>query len=127
MLTEDWMMRQVEALARSIAYLVFQKEDTAYTPTGAAEDAEIDELYRTLLEKVNAGDIGGAEDLLYQRAEPEDRRYLELAVDFYSRLNDLSDEQLEQGASPGMRCRTACGTWRRSSASPCCEKRRILP
>ena len=59
MLTEDWMMRQVEALARSIAYLVFQKEDTAYTPTGAAEDAEIDELYRTLLEKVNAGDIGG--------------------------------------------------------------------
>ena len=39
----------------------------------------------------------GAEDLLYQRAEPEDRRYLELAVDFYSRLNDLSDEQLEQG------------------------------
>ena len=97
MLTEDWMMRQVEALARSIAYLVFQKEDTAYTPTGAAEDAEIDELYRTLLEKVNAGDIGGAEDLLYQRAEPEDRRYLELAVDFYSRLNDLSDELLEQG------------------------------
>ena len=86
MLTEDWMMRQVEALARSIAYLVFQKED-----------AEIDELYRTLLGKVNAGDIGGAEDLLYQRAEPEDRRYLELAVDFYSRLNDLSDEQLEQG------------------------------
>ena len=65
MLTEDWMMRQVEALARSIAYLVFQKEDTAYTPTGAAEDAEIDELYRTLLEKVNAGDIGGAEDLLF--------------------------------------------------------------
>ena len=97
MLTEDWMLRQVEALARSIAYLVFQKEDPDYTPTGAAEDAEIDELYRTLLEKVNAGDIGGAEDLLYQRAEPEDRRYLELAVDFYSRLNDLSYEQLEQG------------------------------
>ena len=48
-------------------------------------------------EGVNAGDIGGAEDRLYQRAEPEDRRYLELAVDFYSRLNDLSDEQLEQG------------------------------
>ena len=28
MLTEDWMMRQVDALARSIAYLVFQKEST---------------------------------------------------------------------------------------------------
>ena len=65
MLTEDWMMRQVEALARSIAYLVFQKEDTAYTPTGAAEDAEIDELYRTLLEKVNAC-------LLYTSPSPRD-------------------------------------------------------
>ena len=88
-------MRQVEALARSIAYLVFQKEDTAYTPTGAAEDAEIDELYRTLLEKVNAGDIGGAEDLLFAESDPDDRRYLELAVDFYARLNDLTDAQLE--------------------------------
>ena len=28
MLTEDWMMRQVDALARSIACLVFQKEST---------------------------------------------------------------------------------------------------
>ena len=97
MLTEDWMVRQTEALARSIAYLVFQKEDTAYTPTGAAEDAEIDALHRALLEKVNAGDIGGAEDLLYERADGTDRRCLEVAVDFYSRLNDLTDGQLEQG------------------------------
>ena len=37
MLTEDWMMRQVDALARSIAYLVFQKESTGYVPAGAAE------------------------------------------------------------------------------------------
>ena len=73
MLTEDWMMRQVEALARSIAYLVFQKEDTAYTPTGAAEDAEIDELYRTLLEKCTAGHTGGGEELVYKRASPEER------------------------------------------------------
>ena len=35
MLTEDWMMRQVDALARSIAYLVFQKESTGYVPAGA--------------------------------------------------------------------------------------------
>ena len=65
MLTEDWMMRQVDALARSIAYLVFQKESTGYVPAGAAEDAALDELHRRLLEKVNAGDIGGAEDLLF--------------------------------------------------------------
>ena len=50
MLTEDWMMRQVDALARSIAYLVFQKESTGYVPAGAAEDAALDELHRRLLE-----------------------------------------------------------------------------
>ena len=43
MLTEDWMMRQVDALARSIAYLVFQKESTGYVPAGAAEDAALDQ------------------------------------------------------------------------------------
>ena len=95
MLTEDWMMRQVDALARSIANLVFQKETTDYTPTGTEEDREIDGLHRRLLEKVNAGDIGGAEDLLFAESDPDDRRYLELAVDFYARLNDLTDAQLE--------------------------------
>ena len=97
MLTEDWMMRQVEALARSIAYLVFQKDTTAYTPDGTQAGRDMDELHRALLEKVNAGDIGGAEDLLYERADGTDRRCLEVAVDFYSRLNDLTDGQLEQG------------------------------
>ena len=87
MLTEDWMMRQVDALARSIAYLVFQKDSTDYVPGGTAEDAALDELHRRLLEKVNAGDIGGAEDLLFAESDPDDRRYLELAVDFYARLN----------------------------------------
>ena len=62
---------------------------------GTAEDAALDELHRRLLEKVNAGDIGGAEDLLFAESDPDDRRYLELAVDFYARLNDLTDAQLE--------------------------------
>ena len=94
MLTEDWMMRQVDALARSIAYLVFQKDSTDYVPGGTAEDAALDELHRRLLEKVNAGDIGGGGSALAE-SNPGDRRYLELAVDFYARLNDLTDAQLE--------------------------------
>ena len=74
---------------------MFQKESTGYVPGGTAEDAALDELHRRLLEKVNAGDIGGAEDLLFAESDPDDRRYLELAVDFYARLNDLTDAQLE--------------------------------
>ena len=82
MLTEDWMMRQVEALARSIAYLVFHKDTTLYVPTGA--------------EKLEAGDIGEAEDLLFQASEEGGLECLEVGVDFYARLNDLTDDQLKQ-------------------------------
>lgn len=97
MLTQDWMMRQIEGMARSIAYLVFKKESTSYVPTGAEEDTQVEELYRRMLEKVNAGDINAAENLLYEGADLEDLRYLEVAVDFYARLNDLSDAQLKAG------------------------------
>ena len=97
MLTEDWMMRQVEALARSIAYLVFQKESTDYIPAGTEAGRAMDELHRRLLELVNAGDIGGAEDLLFETAEEGELGCLEVGVDFYARLNDLSDEQLRAG------------------------------
>ena len=31
----------------------------------------------------------------FAESDPDDRRYLELAVDFYARLNDLTDAQLE--------------------------------
>ena len=96
MLTEDWMMRQVDALTRSIAYLVFQKESTGYVPArGRREDARAGRAPPSPAGEVNAGDIGGAEDLLFAESDPDDRRYLELAVDFYARLNDLTDAQLE--------------------------------
>ena len=96
MLTEDWMMRQVEALARSIAYLVFHKDTTLYVPTGSEEDAGADQLHRLLLEKLEAGDIGEAEDLLFQASEEGGLECLEVGVDFYARLNDLTDDQLKQ-------------------------------
>ena len=35
------------------------------------------------------------QELDFAESDPDDRRYLELAVDFYARLNDLTDAQLE--------------------------------
>ena len=56
MVTEDWMMRQVETMARSIAMLVFHKEDTTYVPTG---DAEADGLHRELMRRLEAAYAAG--------------------------------------------------------------------
>lgn len=93
MVTEDWMMRQVETMARSIAMLVFHKEDTAYVPAG---DAEADGLHRELMRRLEAGDICGGEDLLFEAAEEGTPGCLEAGVDFYARLNELSDARLEE-------------------------------
>lgn len=92
MVTEDWMMRQVEAMARSIAMLVFHKEGTDYVPSG---DQAADSLHRELMDRLEAGDLCGAEDLLFEAAEEGSMGCLEAGVDFYARLNEWSDAQLE--------------------------------
>lgn len=93
MVTEDWLMRQVDSMARSMALLVFHKEDTAYVPSG---DETADGLHAELMARLAAGDPGGAEDLLFEAAESGGLGCLEVGVDFYARLNQLTDEQLEE-------------------------------
>lgn len=96
MLTDDWMLRQVDGLARSLAKLVLKKDSADYLPTGAEEDAALDALHLRLVERLAAGDVGGGEDLLFQESDWDDLRYLEVAVDFYARANTLTDGQLDQ-------------------------------
>ena len=93
MVTEDWLMRQVDAMARSIALLVFHKDDTAYVPSG---DESADGLHEELMARLAVGDLGGAEDLLFEAAESGGLGCLEAGVDFYARLNELTDAQLEE-------------------------------
>ena len=93
MVTEDWLMRQVEAMARSIATLVFHKQSTDYVPSG---DERADGLHGELMRRLEAGDLDGAEDLLFEAAEEGGLGCLEAGVDFYARLNELTDAQLEQ-------------------------------
>ena len=93
MVTEDWMMRQVEAMARSIALLVFHKEGTQYVPSG---DAQADGLHEQLMRLLEEGDLCGGEDLLFEAAEDGGLGCLEAWVDFYARLNELTDAQLEE-------------------------------
>lgn len=96
MLTDDWMLRQVDGLARSLAKLVLKKDSADYLPTGAEEDVALDALHLRLVERLAAGDVGGGEDLLFQESDWDDLRYLEVAVDFYARANTLTDDQLDQ-------------------------------
>ena len=99
MFQNDYFMRQIEMLGRFLAKLIFNKDTTVYeviideegniTPAGL--------LYLELNTMIKEGRINEAENLLFDRIEATyDNEYLEIAIDFYSQVNNLTDEFLEE-------------------------------
>ena len=95
MFKDDYLMRQVETLAETVAHLVFRKKSADYQP--GEEHSAADDLYFQLHTLVEQGQINEAENRLYEGCDLDDVRCLEVAVDFYSHLNNLTDKQLEAG------------------------------
>ena len=99
---DDWVMRQIEMMARFVANVVFGKKesDVQYEIVGNIEDSttltSTDILHLQLMKLIQEGSYCEAEDLLFDNMIYSDK-YIELASDFYQRLNDLSDEQLQAG------------------------------
>ncbi|WP_294552025.1 DUF6483 family protein [uncultured Pseudoflavonifractor sp.] len=98
MLTQDWMMRQIETLTLAIAKIMFQKDTAEYEPHGGQEVlTAADSLHAALNALLREGRIADGEDLLFSALDGDDSSLLEVAVDFYFRLNLLSDQALEAG------------------------------
>ena len=99
---DDWVMRQIEMLTRFVAEIVFGKNQSAvtYTLTGDISDTgtltELDELHLELCRLIRESRFCDAEDMLFDNMQYSDK-YIELASDFYSRLNVLSDAELDAG------------------------------
>lgn len=94
---QDWLMRQIEIIAETLARVVFRKAparraEIVLQQKSGAPGAELTE---TLLAMVRAGELCTAEDLLYERLDPNDRDGLAAALCFYSALNALPDAELE--------------------------------
>lgn len=95
MFKNDYLMRQVETLVETVAHLVFQKKSADYQPGEVRSSA--DDLYFELHTLVEQGQINEAENRLYEGCDLNDVQCLEVAVDFYAHLNNLSDKELEAG------------------------------
>ncbi len=95
MFKQDWMIRQIESFAALLAKMFFNKETAEYQVSQEEINSETNLLYRQLCELINEGKINEAEDLLFDKIDSNNKRYLELAIDFYSKLNALSDSFLE--------------------------------
>jgi hypothetical protein len=91
---DDWLMSQIKLLAAAIAKIVFRKDVILYEVVDDKNKSETDELFLHLGALLDAGAINEAEDLLFEALRPDDQDLLLLAVDFYQRLNGLSDENL---------------------------------
>lgn len=100
MLTQDWIMHEIETLTLSIAKIVFQKDTTEYTMREGAESkvlSEADDLYVALLALTEEHRFDEAENMLFGCLDVEDPAFLDVANDFYYRLNCLSNQELTAG------------------------------
>ncbi|MBQ8503512.1 MAG: hypothetical protein IJ491_04450 [Clostridia bacterium] len=93
---QDWVMRQIKLLVRFIARAVFKKDTAEYKELIEESIAGTDILHRELMLLVSEGRICEAENFLFDNLDKTMRGHLALALDFYERLNNLSDEELEQ-------------------------------
>ena len=105
---QDFLMRQIEIVARTLAKLIFDKDTPEYIIVNDDGFSEADLLLKDLAGLVGEKKINEAENLLFENIYdeieaneanpdlPEGRVCLEVAIDFYTRLNNLSDKFLEE-------------------------------
>ena len=98
-LQNDWVMQQIEMITRFVTQIVFHKNDSQsefwYEIENTDMLSEIDKLHLELTRLIKEGRICEAEDMLFDQMVFDDK-YVELATDFYKRLNTMSNEELEQ-------------------------------
>lgn len=94
---QDWTMRQIKSLTSILARLIFHTDIIEYTYADENSPSAADAVHRLLLELLAEGKICEAEDFLFLNFHSDSPRDMELAADFYQRLNLLSDSELTAG------------------------------
>ncbi len=92
---DDWMMRQISVLSHYVAKLVFGKSAVKYELGASDMLSETDQLHLVLDRLIREHKICEAEDMLFENLSLDDR-YVELAMDFYQKLNGMTDSELEE-------------------------------
>lgn len=93
MLEEDYVMRSIKEMVRTILKLLFHI-DTVSPSIDLIENEAMKETLQELLVHINAGDINEAENRLFAILEEGNTDDIKLALLFYSYLNDLDDDYL---------------------------------
>ena len=93
---QDWLCKQIDMLVRFVAKVVFGKDTSESTRLVEESTEGTDLLYRDIKELLIKGEICQAENLLFDNLDVNNKSNLALAIDFYRRLNELTNEELEK-------------------------------
>lgn len=93
---QDWLCKQIQMLVRFVAKVVFGKDTSEATRLVEESTEGTNILYRDIKELLLKGEICQAENLLFDNLDVNNKSNLAVAVEFYSMLNELSDEELEK-------------------------------
>ena len=115
MFQQDWILRQIEMIGVILARLLFGKDKPDYEIVEKEKLSDSDQLYIELIRMLDEGKINEAENRLYEELDPARLPMLELALAFYSRLNQFDDAIWKHTTIPGRRSKRAC-TPRQSSS-----------
>ena len=94
MFVQDYVMRLIKEMVRAILKLLFNI-DTESPTVELLENKEQKEILENLLDMIDDGEINEAENRLYDLISDTDMDSLEVALLFYSYLNDKTDNFLE--------------------------------
>lgn len=93
---KDWFMRQLKLCVEMAASMILGKEFSPYQLSGQETMTAADQLHIQVVTLLNRGDINGAEDALFDRVDPDDPDIYYVGLDFYDRLNQMTDKELDQ-------------------------------
>jgi hypothetical protein len=90
----DYIMRQIDSLVMVVAKIFFGKTTPVYERQDEINPTSGDRLHDELMDLVEMNRINEAENLLFEHLGTGIEGGLSLALNFYHRLNLLTDEQL---------------------------------
>jgi len=91
---KDWLMDQIEGIINLISKVFLHKENANYIVSDISLSDE-DLLYITLNNMIEKREINKAENLLFDEITTLSEKNLAIAINFYSKLNELNDETLK--------------------------------
>lgn len=94
MFEQDYIMRLIRELIRALIKLIFNI-DTETPSEELMKQVEDRAALDALMKLLDAGKINEAENMVYELTEERDQEALKAALLFYARLNEQSDEFLE--------------------------------